>query len=283
MVLAGEVVFNDGLAVFNFFEHKVSVVNLEDGKGYAMTIFKNANNKAPINLLKEEVMSEDVYELVQLLITGQVNLLYTGEAGSGKTTTVNALLNDILTQEEDIHLVEAYKEMPFPESKIHWHEISAAIDPKKLVRKINKAKPEYIVINEFYGPEIITFVDNMKDDNSTIGVIYGESSDKVMKRLVTNYIYSHPELKLTEATAATTISKLIDFIFLQKQTKDGNRILSSIHEVRYNNETKGLDLTPIVEYKTEEKEYKFSNKISEEIVEKMIRNGVSLKELKKYI
>lgn len=97
------------------------------------------------------------------------------------------------------------------------------------------------------------------------------------ERMILNYAISNS----TQSTdidiplAERIIANIIDYVFVTA----GGRLLSVV-EVSYDYELKKIIKKAIYRYNFELKDYVFENEISEEKVEKMLRSGVSILEMK---
>lgn len=122
-----------------------------------------ANPLTPINLINYNTISEDIATFLWLSMLTDSNILIAGNTGSGKTTTLNAILS-FVPKSERIVLCEETPEVNIP----HKHKAKLKVDPKKnigmteLITSTLRMRPDRLVVGEIRTKEeVCAFIDTV--------------------------------------------------------------------------------------------------------------------------
>ncbi|ADO59539.1 CpaF family protein [Paenibacillus polymyxa] len=258
-------------------------------KDYSMTIRKhNEDQITKEHIVKNGVLNEELADLLGLLITGESNLIYAGITGSGKTTTIRALLDHYVTKANKRMLVCEDTQELFPQNEHTLELVSVKSDDEslrvtlgQLIITALRLKPKYIIVGEVRGEEAQAAVEGMETGHSTIFTMHGGNPWNIINRLVTKYLMAMPSLGID--VVERIIGSSLDYIAIQDNIPGTGRKCTSLSEVTYNFETRRIELKPIYKYDFRTKEFKFENKISREKADMMMSRGVAWDQLEPWV
>lgn len=254
-----------------------------------MTIRKhNEDQITKEHIVKNGVLNEELADLLGLLITGESNLIYAGITGSGKTTTIRALLDHYVTKANKRMLVCEDTQELFPQNEHTLELVSVKSDDEslrvtlgQLIITALRLKPKYIIVGEVRGEEAQAAVEGMETGHSTIFTMHGGNPWNIINRLVTKYLMAMPSLGID--VVERIIGSSLDYIAIQDNIPGTGRKCTSLSEVTYNFETRRIELKPIYKYDFRTKEFKFENKISREKADMMMSRGVAWDQLEPWV
>lgn len=255
-------------------------------KDYSITIRKHSESHIKLNqIIDKNVMSQRVADLLGMFILGECNLIYAGLTGSGKTTSLRALLDYYVTKANKRMLVCEDTQELFPENDHTLELVSIKNDDPKLAIPLGqliitalRLKPKYIVVGEVRGAEAESAVEGMATGHSTIFSMHGGSPIDVVNRIITKYLMAMPSLGVD--VVERIIGSALDYIAIQDDIPGIGRRVTSITELSYDYSTRRVSLKPIIKFDFTTKNFVFLNKISPEKAEKMLRRGIQMEQLK---
>lgn len=258
-------------------------------RDYSLTLRKHAED----HITKEQivnwgVLNEKMSDLLGMLIVGESNIIYAGLTGSGKTTTIRALLDFYVTQSNKRMLVCEDTQELFPENDHTLELVSVKNDDSKLRITLGqliitalRLKPKYIIVGEVRGEEAQAAVEGMETGHSTIFTMHGGNPWNIINRLVTKYLMAMPSLGID--VVERIIGSSLDYICIQDNIPGIGRKCTSISEVSYNFETRRIDLKTICRYDFKKKDFVFENKLSRDKADTMMRRGITLEQLEPWL
>lgn len=256
---------------------------------YSITLRKHAEDHIKRDdIVNNRVVNQEMADFLGTLILGEVNLIYAGLTGSGKTTTIRALLDYYVSRANKRMLVVEDTQELFPENQHTLSLVSVKNDdPKvavpltKLILTALRLKPKYIVVGEVRGEEAQAMVEGMETGHSTITTMHGGNTWNIINRLVTKYLMAMPSLGID--VVERIIGSSLDYVCIQDNIPGIGRKCTSIVEVTYNFETRRVDLKTIFRFDFEKMDFVMENKISKEKAETMLRRGVKWDEIKQWV
>ena len=256
--------------------------------GKSLTIRKHGVNHITLEqIVKYNCMSVEVAKFLGMLIEGESNLIYAGLTGSGKTTSIRALLDFYVSKLNKRMLVCEDTREIFPAND-HTLELvtvknedpKIAVDLRQLITTALRLKPKYICVGEIRGIEAESAVEAMATGHSTIFTMHAGKPMDAVDRLVDKFLIALPNI--SSEVAERKVANSVDFIAIQDDIKGVGRRVTSITEVGYDTSTKNVTLKTIMKYNFVTNTFDFVDKISEEKAETMMRRGVKLKKLYPY-
>lgn len=258
-------------------------------RDYSLTLRKHKEEHIILDqLLEGGIMNEEMSEFFGMLIDGEMNIIYAGLTGSGKTTTIRALIDYYVSRNGKRMLVCEDTQELFPKNE-HTVELvsfksdksAIAVPLHKLIITALRLKPKYIVVGEVRGEEAQAAVEAMETGHSTIFTMHGGTPLNIINRLVTKYLMAMPSLGID--VVERIIGASVDYIAIQDHIPDIGRICSGIYEISYDFDTRRTAIKTIFEYDFEINDFMFFNRISHEKKHKLLRRGIKRDYLKKWV
>lgn len=274
---------------FELFEDRYCAIDdLVSPNGKSVTIRKHSSNHITLEqIIKWGCMSQEVADFLGMLIAGESNLIYAGLTGSGKTTSIRALLDFYVAKLNKRMLVcEDTREL-FPSNE-HTLELvtvknedkDIAVDLRQLIMTALRLKPKYICVGEVRGVEAESAVEAMATGHSTIFTMHAGKPMDAIDRLVDKFLMAIPNI--SSEVAERKVANSVDYVAIQDDIYGIGRKVTSITEVSYDFDSKRVVLKPIMKYNFITNDFDFVNKISEAKAETMMRRGVKIEQLYKY-
>lgn len=119
------------------------------------------------DIVKYKVMNDEIVELIGLFLQGEMNVIYAGLTGSGKTTTIQALINHFI-EDKRILICEDTPELalsnPNTLALVSFKSAreSEAVELYDLILTALRLKPRTIVVGEVRGKEAMAAVEAME-------------------------------------------------------------------------------------------------------------------------
>lgn len=256
--------------------------------GKSLTIRKHGVSHVTLEqIIKYNCMDEQVASFLGTIIEGESNIVYAGITGSGKTTSLRALLDHYVTRLNKRMLVcEDTREL-FPANDhtlelvtVKNEDVKIAVDLRQLVMTALRLKPKYICIGEVRGIEAESAVEAMSTGHSTLFTMHAGRPTDAIDRLVDKFLVAMPNI--SAEVAERKVSSSVDFVVIQDDIRGLGRRVTSITQVEYDSLNRRLVLKTIMKYNFVTNTFDFINKISEQKAETMMRRGVSLDKLYGY-
>lgn len=275
---------------FDLYEDRYNAISTAvSPNDYVLTIRKHKEEHIKLpQLIENNCLSQKFSDLLGMLLLGECNLVVAGITGSGKTTTMRALLDYHVSKANKRMLVcEDTREL-FPEND-HTLELVTSkgtnqkndIGLRDLVILALRQKPKYIVIGEVRGVEAETAVEAMATGHCTLFSIHAGTPIDVINRLDTKYLMQMPSLGVD--VVERIIGSSLDYIIIQDDIPNIGRRVTSLTEVAYDYTTKSVKLTPIVKYDFRKNDFIFLNKLASDKAEKMLRKGITIEQLDEHV
>ena len=228
----------DKIVDATFYEDRVNAINEPIGaKGPAITFRKHSENHIQLeHILEKDVMSKELADFLGMLLLGECNMVVAGITGSGKTTTLRALMDKYIADSGKRMLVVEDTQEMFPKAEHNLQLVSYMSDQKgeqkdlqDLIITALRLKPKYIVVGEVRGPEAQAAVEAMETGHSTIFTAHAGSPVNLVNRIVTKYLQSMPSLGID--VVERIIGSAIDYVAVQDDIPGIGRKVTSVTEV----------------------------------------------------
>lgn len=249
-------------------------------KDYTLTLRKHREDHIMLDdLLWQGVLNQEIADFFGLVIDGESNIIYAGITGTGKTTTIRALIDHYVTLNGKRMLVCEDTQELFPKNDHTMELVSCrSDDPKadvplyKLIITALRLKPKYIIVGEVRAEEAQAAVEGMETGHSTIFTMHAGRPINAINRLVTKYLQMMPSLGVD--VVERIIGSAVDFIAIQDHIPEVGRKVSVITEVEFNDETKRIELHNLLEFDFDIEDWKWLRRIAPEKCRNLMRRGV---------
>lgn len=257
-------------------------------RDYSLTLRKHSEEHITRDQLVEwGVLSEKMSDFLGMIILGECNVIYAGLTGSGKTTSIRALLDHYVTKAGKRMLVCEDTQELFPKNEHTLELVSVKSDDEKLAVPLAqliitalRLKPKYIIVGEVRGAEAEAAVEGMETGHSTIFTMHGGNPWNIINRIVTKYLQAMPTLGIE--VVERIIGSAIDYICIQDNIPGIGRKITSITEVNYNFEKRTVETKTICRFDFKLRDWIWENKIAQDKADKMLRRGITLEELEEW-
>lgn len=257
-------------------------------RGYSLTIRKHAEDHITRDqLINYGVINEEISDFLGMLITGETNIICAGLTGSGKTTTVRALLDYYVPKANKRMLVCEDTQELFPKNEhtlelvsVKSDDVKLAVPLQNLIFTALRLKPKYIIVGEVRGIEAEAAVEGMETGHSTIMTMHGGNVWNVVNRLSTKYLMKMPSLGTD--IVERIIGSGVDYVFIQDNIPGIGRKVTNITEVSYDFKEKRISAQTICKFDFETETWKWTGTVGEEKAEKMLRRGIKMSEIEKF-
>lgn len=218
--------------------------------GPTITIRKFRNETFTLEDLAElDFLPMELVPLLRAVVKARKNIAVSGGTGSGKTTFLNTLSQEISSRERII-TIEDSAELRFAhhphvvrlESRAANLEGEGAITLRELVINSLRMRPDRIVVGEVRGSEALEMLQAMNTGHDgSMTTLHANSEHEVAGRLVTMVGYG---AQLSAAQVLEQVASALDIIIQLARRRDGLRFVVSISLVVGVKEGK-LQLAPL--------------------------------------
>jgi pilus assembly protein CpaF len=206
-------------------------------KGPTMTIRKFPEKPMTMeDLMKKGALSQDIADLLQLLVITKHNIFISGGTGSGKTTFLNAL-TCFIHEDERIITIEDCAELQIThlpnlvrlETRNANTEGKGGIAIRSLIHASLRMRPNRIIIGEVRGAEALDMLQAMNTGHEgSISTGHSNNTFDMLSRLET-MILSGSALPIE--VIRKQIASAVDIMIHLSRMRDHSRKVTEIHEV----------------------------------------------------
>ena len=214
------------------------VLNSISLSGTTVTIRKFPENPYTLEqLVQFGSMPEKVSSLLKKMVKARYNIIVSGGTGSGKTTFLNALSQQIPIDSRVI-TVEDSAELKFNqvenlvrlETRPPNIEGSGAIPMRQLVKSALRMRPDRIVVGEVRSGEALDMLQAMNTGHDgSLSTGHANSAQDMLLRLETMVLMAGMELPVK--AIRQQIATAVDFIVHLSKLRDGSRRVVEIVEI----------------------------------------------------
>ena len=191
-------------------------------------------------LLKNKSITKKILNYLKKNIINKKNIVIVGGTGSGKTSTLNALVNSIpeterlITIEDSAEIQTSHPHRIALESRPPNIENRGAITIRKLLRNALRMRPDRIIVGEIRGAECLDMLQAMNTGHQgSLSTIHANSELEGLIRIETMALMANVELPFK--AIRQQVIQAIDIIVYQQRLSTGQRIISSISEISKEN------------------------------------------------
>ncbi|MGM0905771.1 MAG: CpaF family protein [Pseudomonadota bacterium] len=206
-------------------------------KGSCLTIRKFTNKSLTIeDLVSGNSLTQQAAEFLKLAVRCRQNIIVSGGTGTGKTTLLNVLSQEI-SEEERILTIEDAAELRLHHSNLISLEARpknqegvGAISIRELVINALRMRPDRLVVGECRGPEALDMLQAMNTGHAgSLSTVHANSARDALRRLEIMVLMGGIELPVS--ALRQQIASAIDLIVQIARLPDGRRAVISINEV----------------------------------------------------
>ncbi len=224
--------------------------------GPTVTIRKFSKSTMTIDkLIKYGSITEDVANVLDVLVKSKYNIFVCGGTGSGKTTFLNALSNYI-PRDERVITIEESAELQIRnidnlvrlETKNAGADGSGAIKIRDLIKSSLRMRPERIVVGEVRGSEALDMLQAMNTGHDgSLSTGHANSTFDMLSRLETMVLQGADGLPVE--AIRQQIASAIDIMIHLSRLRDKSRKTMEIVEVLgFDNETKTVKINHLYKF-----------------------------------
>ena len=205
--------------------------------GSLLTIRKFAAEPFTItDLITFGTLDQPVATLLSAAVRGRLNIVISGGAGSGKTTTLN-VLSGFVPPDERIVTIEDSAELQLRQDHVLRMETRppnlenrGAISIRDLVRNALRMRPDRIIVGEVRDGAALDMLQAMNTGHDgSITTIHANSARDSLARLETMVLMA--DVALPQRAIREQMASAIDLIIHQARLKDGTRRITHVAEV----------------------------------------------------
>ena len=201
-----------------------------------------------------EMFNDDICKFLLDSIKAGVNIIISGKGGSGKTTLMRNLINNIpgdlsITSNEET--AELYSTHPniIQREILKNRSTDKNITLAKLTAHSLVMSNDVVVIGELKGEEAMVFFDAVATGHRGYATVHSDSSLNTLDRLVTLMKRDIKAQNYTDKYLRKLLSMSVDMVIFMKNFK-----IHEISEVLYNKEKDDVEFNPLYEFEVEKYE-----------------------------
>lgn len=228
-------------------------------KGPTVTIRKFSKNPMTIEkLLEYGSLTQEIADILELLVKAKYNIIICGGTGSGKTTFLNAVSNYI-PHDERVITIEDSAELQIVgiDNLVRLETRNAnssgvgAVTIRDLIKSSLRMRPERIIVGEVRGGEALDMLQAMNTGHDgSLSTGHANSTKDMLSRLETMVLQGSDGLPLQ--AVRQQMASAIDIIVHLSRLRDKSRKTMEITEVLgYENDE--IILNPLYVFEEDEK------------------------------
>ena len=189
------------------------------------------------DIVSRDTLTKDMADFLVAAVEAKLNIIFSGATGTGKTTTLNILLNcippkeRIVTIEDTAELRLSHDNIVKLETRQANVEGKGIVSTRDLFRNSLRMRPDRIILGEIRSGEALDMLQSISSGHGgTMAIIHAGSPGEVISRIETMIVTSNAMLPV--GFIRKQIVSAIDIIVHQDQLVDGSRKITHITEVR---------------------------------------------------
>jgi len=166
-------------------------------------------------------MSDDQAAWLKEQIAARKNMIAAGGTNTGKTTLINAIVNEV-PDHERLVVIEDATELQIHKPNVIRRLANSKADMKKQVFETLRQRPDRIIVSEVRGPEAWDMLDAMRTGHSgCLSTVHANSAAQAITRLAG-----------LANCGQDIVREAIHTVLFLKREKDGHRHLAGVEELQ---------------------------------------------------
>ena len=222
-------------------------------KHWSVNIRKHLiNNSQLSDLVTKETINEQLATLIQDSILAQANVLVSGATQAGKTTFLNALINEIPARERLITIEEVFELNPNLADHVALQtrpanlEGNGEISMRRLVKESLRMRPNRLVIGEVREAEALDLLIALNSGLPGMGTIHANSAKSAIAKLQTLPLLAGENI--AHSFINRTIAATIDLVIHLVQLPSGARKLKEIFFITGRIESDQIEMAKLAQF-----------------------------------
>ncbi|EXF45585.1 type II secretion system protein E [Pseudomonas sp. BAY1663] len=188
------------------------------------------------DLLASRSLSREILEFLDMAVARRCNILVSGGTGTGKTTLLN-LLSQNVSAHERIVTIEDTAELQLKHDHVVRLETRppnadghGEVSARDLVRNALRMRPDRIILGEIRGAEVLDVLTAMNTGHDgSMSTVHANNATDALLRLET--LVGLSGVQVAERTLRQTVCAAIDLVIQLTRLADGRRCVSEVLEV----------------------------------------------------
>jgi pilus assembly protein CpaF len=188
------------------------------------------------DLVAKGTLTADLSGFLALCVAARASILVSGGAGSGKTTTLNALSGAIPGEERIVTIEDAaelrvrQRHVVRLEARPPNLEGRGEVTIRQLVRNALRMRPDRVVVGEVRGPEALDMLQALNTGHDgSLTTVHANSPTDALRRVETLALMAG--VGLPHAAVREQVASALDLVLHQARGPDGSRRVESVTEV----------------------------------------------------
>lgn len=206
-------------------------------KGSCLTIRKFTKKSLTIeDLVDSGSLTEQAAEFLRLAVRCRQNIIVSGGTGTGKTTLLNILSQEIPEDERIISIEDAaelqldHNNLISLEARPKNQEGTGAINIRELVINALRMRPDRLIVGECRGSEALDMLQAMNTGHAgSLSTVHANSARDALRRLEIMVLMGGIELPIS--ALRQQIASAVNIVIQIARLSDGRRSVLSISEV----------------------------------------------------
>lgn len=187
-------------------------------------------------LIENGSMTDEIAELMEMVVRSRLNVLVSGGTGSGKTTMLNAL-SSVISNNERIVTIEDTAELQLQQEHLGRMESRPAnmegvgeVSTRDLLRNALRMRPDRIIVGEVRGAEVLDMLQAMNTGHDgSMTTVHANTPRDALTRL--EHMVGMTGMDIPLASLRSQIASALDVVLQVQRFSDGRRRVVSIQEI----------------------------------------------------
>lgn len=234
--------------------------------------------------LKFGSLTPEMLEFLQTAVKARVSMIVSGGTGTGKTTLLNMLSQSIpkdeliITIEDTLELKLQQPNVRRMEVRLSNNESMANVDQELLVKNALRQRPDRIVLGETRDGTIVDLISAMSTGHEgSLTTIHANSPENMINVRIPILYSMNAKSNFSEKAIYMQVAEALHLIVQIRRFHTGERkIVNITHVAGINKETGLIILKDIFYYDTDEKCFKATGYIPENIIQMIKASGYDI-------